>query len=701
MGYLTINETKKVLKYFDDGDLELVAKILKDSSFNVNPDEITSDEEIEKLENKFYSILASKIAEEDYELLVVDGEIDKDTLTNVIIATNNLPLIKKCIQNDKCKWSSSEIYNLVVATNDNNLMNDIVANYNKYNLQMTGLDELYLKKILLEAQGIKYDNDKHTDVDIIELIIETENKELIKHFVKGNNDFDKVKLIIATNDSDFIKECINDQGFGWMNWELKDLIIATNDPKYIEECINNKMVPDFEVELIVATKDEDYIKTLLQDEHRQNKVEILIKTKNVRLIEECIKNNEENNYGLSIFESELLMEQTGDLEFIIETLKKNNNNYSSSIFKYIESLMIETGDLEFIIKTLKENEQLDTNRIRNYLKDNIEYSMKKGSKDISYIKKCLIKMYSTNNEVIEYINFNLLDPKYIDKLGLDKINQISCYPDIQEQVLHLSDSQLQIFSDCIEHYDSERWTPLAQAFLSNSEQYGDLIENIIHTNEKKINFEKINTIIQDKNIFEIKTLDDVENFEKIRKEKCDEWIKSEDITEKKIAVLQKIFGQSLEYSETLIRKYGQDIENIQDCDYKDYIQSVKKILEIESPSILEQIYEQCQEVQNVDKIAIEEGLKGEYFKLYQGDLFSIEQGEKIEEGVYEAGTDFKMIITVLSACIDSEREIDNYKEDWNRPAIASQHFCASYIRNDMLGTASVHNICYRFFTNDK
>ena len=104
MGYLTINETKKVLKYFDDGDLELVAKILKDSSFNVNPDEITSDEEIEKLENKFYSILASKIAEEDYELLVVDGEIDKDTLTNVIIATNNLPLIKKCIQNYKEKF---------------------------------------------------------------------------------------------------------------------------------------------------------------------------------------------------------------------------------------------------------------------------------------------------------------------------------------------------------------------------------------------------------------------------------------------------------------------------------------------------------------------------------------------------------------------------------------------------------------------
>ena len=78
-------------------------------------------------------------------------------------------------------------------------------------------------------------------------------------------------------------------------------------------------------------------------------------------------------------------------------------------------------------------------------------------------------------------------------------------------------------------------------------------------------------------------------------------------------------------------------------------------------------------------------------------MFSVGQGEKIEEGIYDAGTDFKMIITSLGAF--HYEGIDNYANNWNRPAIAAQHFCASYIRNDMIGTAPVHNICYRILRN--
>jgi hypothetical protein len=59
----------------------------------------------------------------------------------------------------------------------------------------------------------------------------------------------------------------------------------------------------------------------------------------------------------------------------------------------------------------------------------------------------------------------------------------------------------------------------------------------------------------------------------------------------------------------LIRKYGQDIERIQDGDYKDYVQSVKSIFETENPNTLEKIYEQCKQNECIDKIYIEENLK--------------------------------------------------------------------------------------------
>ena len=65
-----------------------------------------------------------------------------------------------------------------------------------------------------------------------------------------------------------------------------------------------------------------------------------------------------------------------------------------------------------------------------------------------------------------------------------------------------------------------------------------------------------------------------------------------------------------------------------------------------------------------------------------------------ETPIYSAGTDFKMIITAVGAYSGINPE--NYKEDWNRPAIASQQVCTSYIRNDMLGTAGIRNICYGF-----
>ena len=53
-----------------------------------------------------------------------------------------------------------------------------------------------------------------------------------------------------------------------------------------------------------------------------------------------------------------------------------------------------------------------------------------------------------------------------------------------------------------------------------------------------------------------------------------------------------------------------------------------------------------------------------------------------------------MLVTSVAAYHNNHPE--DYEKDWNRNAISSQGFCASYIRNDMLGTAPIPHICYGF-----
>lgn len=77
------------------------------------------------------------------------------------------------------------------------------------------------------------------------------------------------------------------------------------------------------------------------------------------------------------------------------------------------------------------------------------------------------------------------------------------------------------------------------------------------------------------------------------------------------------------------------------------------------------------------------------------DLYFPKTEDLVSENVYEAGVDFKMIITSVGAYI-RKAKCENYRDDWNRPTIQSQHMCTSYIRNDMLGMAPVHDICYGF-----
>lgn len=362
----------------------------------------------------------------------------------------------------------------------------------------------------------------------------------------------------------------------------------------------------------------------------------------------------------------------------------------------LDKMKLKIQDKLIIIETIKDKEK--------------KFKALDAQKEIETEKREVIKrLYQKNNDVIGNIDLRLLDEKYLNTLGEDKINLISCYPKIQEKIVELSGNEYAVLISCINHYEEKagnnQWTEIADSILRNIREYSDLIENIQEI--EQVNIGKLSILLQNENKFNIRQVEDIANFETIRKEKCDEWIKEENNFVKKEAILQKIFSHDFNFASLILRKFGDDIENIENSYEKDYVRSLKAILGIVDDDILTEIYEKTKEIQLVDKTIMQNGLKELYNKEYNRDLFQIKQNARVDEQnleddlngleVYDAGTDFKMIVTSIAPFLGNTP--DNFKTDWNRPAISTQHFCTSYIRNDMLGTTPIPHLCYGFFRN--
>jgi hypothetical protein len=241
---------------------------------------------------------------------------------------------------------------------------------------------------------------------------------------------------------------------------------------------------------------------------------------------------------------------------------------------------------------------------------------------------------------------------------------------------------------------------------------------------------EIGNILCKENIFNITNLDEVKDYENIRKEVCDTIIQNPNseslnkypkiaamstLDREKTAVLQKIYGQSLEDAKYLLNLYGEDIDRLQitseNEDIIAYMKSLKVIMNADE-NLLKSVYEECEETIDINSVYdvefIEEKMKDVYLETYNEKIYKTKEedlvgteyldGHKID--VYDAGTEFSMSITSIGAFI-SNNERTEYKKDWNRPKTASQGYCTSYIRNDMLATAGINNVVYGFDGYDK
>lgn len=290
-------------------------------------------------------------------------------------------------------------------------------------------------------------------------------------------------------------------------------------------------------------------------------------------------------------------------------------------------------------------------------------------------------------------------------IGEEKAKLLFCNPEFKNKMLNLNDNQLNIISKCIKQYEkSDKNADWIDAFLNiwiYLDDYSELMEDIGSSDD--VDIAKLTKILQNENTFNIKSKNDLVNFEQIKREQCDKWIQG-DLNDKKKAVLYKIFGQSMEYTKIIIDKFGQDIENIDDGDEKDYVRSLIEIMKLQDGDVLSEIYENVNEIELLDKALMQTNLRQAYSKKFNEGLLDTDNLERVDAEnleeqlkgfeVYDAGTNFNILMTSIAAVYDNS--IEDFYKDWNRAEIGSRYFCTNYIRNDMLGMVPLKHLAYGF-----
>ena len=462
-----------------------------------------------------------------------------------------------------------------------------------------------------------------------------------------------------------------------------------------------------ELEQIVLGLNDDSLQELMNDlGYYQTKDIFLVCSDNAReKMINALKDNEQKQFMI------LELDSKKAYQFIVN----NKDKIDDDIVKKIICDIIQISDVDLKKKILFEDKNLpnvtniELHQIlgKKFVKENIKEIVKLEFDENDIDKK--LELITQIEEIVgdniyHNMDFNILSTQYIDAIGIDGIISIALNTEKQNKLLSLDKTKLEILGRCLNNNsfknEPDTYKMILDKMLENiaTDNFNNLFSDIDDIAElTDIDIQTFQQIIQNNNRFEINNLNELRDYGNAKKRKCDEWIKSDNIEEKRLAVFEKIFGQDW------CLPFYYDIEEIQDENIKKYLKCIKEISKINIPQILDKIYNECSEQMEVDKFAIEKEIKSEYGKLYNEGLFIVDNAQRLEidgnNNVFEAGTDFAMIIHSRIGIRNSGGS-KNYYDDWYRNKNSqgfADYFCASYIRNDMITGAGIEdNVVYGF-----
>lgn len=698
------------VKWLLNGNIYIKENLIE----NVEEIKKITDEEVEEIIQKY---------SDDEKLKKIKEEIGNPEYETKIIKSLQSDDKKLDYLRENYFFNDDNVFEIAKTLKSDEAKLEVVNKLNKRKTELLQLIENDEMKISVIKKKYFLRDDEKVEV-IVSLKSDDEKIQLLDEEYEYDSLYKcKVHIVNSINDEDKKIEALDKLE------KTDDKIEAINRFNDVKNKIKalDKLESDYYREQVIETLDDDdkieALSKLTDDYYKLNVIEQLenedkkIKMLDVLVDEEYkaqllfdLESNEKKLEGLNKLKDEQFktfiittLDETHKLELLdnIES-EKNKAIIISSIedhdtkIKLMEKIEGQSNKI-IIIQTLKDKEEIFENLNKIGVKQEVI--------------EILNNLNKKNDEVLSEINFEILDDKYINTLGKDKINLLSNYPEEQKQILNLSEKEYELFYRCIDNFttrnNTDEWTVIAHSILYTIEkkEYDELINNI--EDFDNINLTKLTAILQNENILNLKTLEDVENFEQIKKEKCDEMFYNSEskVNDKINAITLKIFGHDFTNVYSFL-KY-KDIEQIEDEGLKKYIESLKIIKECKfNKEFRNKLYEQMEDCGFlIDKAEIQRDLKTEYCKMYNKGLFDPKenpdkQTDKIEElhglNVYDAGTDFNMIIHSVGAFSNVMKNDNNYKENWNMLSLGTQQFCTSIIRNDMVATAPRKNVCYGF-----
>lgn len=463
----------------------------------------------------------------------------------------------------------------------------------------------------------------------------------------------------------------------------------------------------------------DFFTYIINEENAKTK-KLLQKTKIFEYLDEVIENEKNNILNGKINEAQI-KEYEKELNIDSSMMQKNPFWALNAVYY---SIPVE----------LQHRYKKDINE---FLKNNI-YKLENDNNKLTI--EFMKRMIESNEDLFFTLDNRFLESdKYITKLGAEKYEVIVSYPNIQSIIANFNDDYFEMFSSCINYSsdfsktdkeDTGDWVPIAYDLCSNlnNKNFKEINDEIVKLKfdnlSEDLKNKYLSIITKEKNWFEITTIDELENFEEIKKQVCKKILENpEDLKglpasirglDKKeriiFARLQLEYGIDLIEARNLVEKYADGLsDNQKREEIGKLLLNIEKIINIDEEEIHSLLNFDEKNIRKTDYrllLNLEAKCRESYLDEYNNvtynpaghledetQIVAEYNGKKIK--VFEPKENFNMVIHALGAYSDkSERE--DYKVDWNMPKIGNHGLCTSFIGNNNLGTARVVNVMYGF-----
>ena len=367
--------------------------------------------------------------------------------------------------------------------------------------------------------------------------------------------------------------------------------------------------------------------------------------------------------------------------------------------------------------------------------DNVKKIISKIQLDEYQTKKYEL-LKSKNVEVDNTINFDILSPEY--EFLDDILDSITTDIDIQQQIISLNKEQLKLFEllyrrlKDVSNYNipyiykllnfGMGYTPFASFSNNCKERYSSLLKELEMLLKNEYPFsndmlDKLLFLFTNPNDFDINNLWDLKDFGTLGSlSKFDDLINNEkskstiDIKKIKDLFLMKSYGISLSEAKLIIKKYDLSKLEINDdnADLFEMYNAINCIVCEDDVNVLLQVYDEFTKKKtpkfNFMRITtFENDIRKEFAKSLNRCVYKVDNNSFTEINgirIYDAGVDFKMIVTAIGAYQGGFTNKENYFKYWNSPYIQSHGNCCSLIANNNLSMAESKNIILGFSNMD-